>query len=109
MGTPPTPILTEAKVVDLATSTLGKFKEEILSIVCPHVREVFTISPQEQLSSNVAMAPPRSKIWCGKCHGYGHLATECPTTSRIVPDQPRSLFCTYCLKNNHTMLYEASS
>ena len=46
--------------------------------------------------------PPRSNIWCGKCHGYGHLVTECPTTSRIVPDQPHSLFCTYCLQNNHT-------
>ena len=92
----------ESKVVKIVTNTLGKFKEEILGAVRPPVREVFTLQSNEPMLTSGQGPPPRSNIWCGKCHGYGHLATECPTTSRIVPDQPRSLFCTYCLQNNHT-------
>ena len=100
-GTPSPPPVSEIKVREIVTNTLGKFKDEILNAVRPQVQGAYAVATQGTTQVN-AQPPPRSNIWCGKCHGYGHLATECPTTSRVVPDQPRTLFCIYCLKSNHT-------
>ena len=96
------PALTEAQVAEIVASTFGKFKEEILSTMRPQVCKVFALGSQVQPQSSFENSVPRSNIWCGKCHGYGHLATKCPTPSKLVPNESCTLFCTYCLKSNHT-------
>ncbi|KAH7438544.1 hypothetical protein KP509_04G019600 [Ceratopteris richardii] len=38
-----------------------------------------------------------------ECYGYGHLASECPTVSRVFTDRsPPRMRCTFCGRTNHT-------
>ncbi|KAI5054494.1 hypothetical protein GOP47_0030616 [Adiantum capillus-veneris] len=90
-GTPPPPALTEERVVQVMTITVGELKEEILSALRPQKKEVYDIA-QQAPGPSISAPLMRSNVWCGKCNDYGHLATECPTTSRVVPYQVRTLF-----------------
>ena len=89
-------------VKDTWLHTFCELKDDIVKAIREPKQEVFAINTPSQNQVIAPLQVPRSNTWCGKCHGYGHLASECPTQTRLVPDQVRSLFCTYCLRNNHT-------
>ncbi|KAH7447749.1 hypothetical protein KP509_01G119300 [Ceratopteris richardii] len=94
-----------------ATSTPGKVKpalteERILELVTQAIKaatmtqETYTVKPEVTKNPNQVF---RSNTWCGKCHGYGHLASECPTVSRVFTDRsPPRMRCTFCGRTNHT-------
>ncbi|KAH7300825.1 hypothetical protein KP509_24G080500 [Ceratopteris richardii] len=94
-----------------ATSTPGEVKpalteERILELVTQAIKaatitqETYTVKPEVTTNPNQVF---RSNTWCGKCHGYGHLASECPTVSRVFTDRsPPRMRCTFCGRTNHT-------
>ncbi|KAH7307762.1 hypothetical protein KP509_22G076400 [Ceratopteris richardii] len=94
-----------------ATSTPGEVKlaltqERILELVTQAIKaatmtqETYTIKPEVITNPNQVF---RSNTWCGKCHGYGHLASECPTVSRVFTDRsPPRMRSTFCGRTNHT-------
>ncbi|KAH7278990.1 hypothetical protein KP509_38G068400 [Ceratopteris richardii] len=94
-----------------ATSTLGEVKptlteERILELVTQAIKavtmtqETYTVKPEVTTNPNQVF---RSNTWCGKCHGYGHLASECPTVMRVFTDRsPPRMRCTFCGRTNHT-------
>ncbi|KAH7416229.1 hypothetical protein KP509_14G081700 [Ceratopteris richardii] len=94
-----------------ATSTPGEAKpalteERILELVTQAIKaatitqETYTVKLEVTTNPNQVF---RSNTWCGKCHGYGHLASECPTVSRVFTDRsPPRMRCTFCGRTNHT-------
>ncbi|KAH7278986.1 hypothetical protein KP509_38G068200 [Ceratopteris richardii] len=94
-----------------ATSTPGEVKpalteERILELVTQAIKaatitqETYTVKPEVTTNPNQVF---RSNTWCGKCHGYGHLASECPTVSRVFTERlPPRMRCTFCGRTNHT-------
>ncbi|KAH7288162.1 hypothetical protein KP509_31G014900 [Ceratopteris richardii] len=94
-----------------ATSTPGEVKpalteERILELVTQAIKaatmtqETYAVKPEVTTNPNQVF---RSNTWCGKCHGYGHLALECPTVSRVFTDRsPPRMRCIFCGRTNHT-------
>ncbi|KAH7315794.1 hypothetical protein KP509_21G065900 [Ceratopteris richardii] len=94
-----------------ATSTPGEVKpvlteEQILKLITQAIRAATITQETYRVKQEVTTNPNqvfRSNTWCGKCHGYGHLASECPTVSRVFTDRsPARMRCTFCRRTNHT-------
>ncbi|KAH7432586.1 hypothetical protein KP509_07G029400 [Ceratopteris richardii] len=92
-----------------ATSTPQEVKpvlteERIIEIVAQAVKAATLTHEAYAVRQEVAPEPSqgvfRSNIFCAKCRGYGHMATKCPTVSRLYVE-PR-IFCNFCKRNNHT-------
>ncbi|KAH7430571.1 hypothetical protein KP509_08G004300 [Ceratopteris richardii] len=86
------PAIIEERILELVTQAI---KAATLT------QETYTMKHETTSDPNQGMF--RSNTWCGKCHGYGHLASECPTVSRVFVDRPPPRqFCTFCSRPNHT-------
>ncbi|KAH7298674.1 hypothetical protein KP509_25G053600 [Ceratopteris richardii] len=85
------PALTEERILELVTQAIK---------AATMTQETYTVKPEVTTNPNQVF---RSNTWCGKCHGYGHLASECPTVSRVFTDRsPPRMHCTSCGRKNHT-------
>ncbi|KAH7432433.1 hypothetical protein KP509_07G022300 [Ceratopteris richardii] len=83
--------LTEERMLELVTQAIK---------VATLTEETYTVKHETTSDPNQGVF--RSNTWCGKCHGYGHLALECPTVSRVFVDRPPPRrFCTFCSRPNH--------
>ncbi|KAH7282890.1 hypothetical protein KP509_35G051700 [Ceratopteris richardii] len=94
-----------------ATSTPGEVKpalteERVLELVSQAIKAVTMTQETYTVKQEVTTNPNqvfRLNTWCGKCHGYGHLASECPIVSRLFTDRsPPRMHCTFCGRTNHT-------
>ncbi|KAH7441806.1 hypothetical protein KP509_03G055400 [Ceratopteris richardii] len=85
------PALTEERILDVVTQAIK---------AATMTQETYTVKPEVTTNPNQVF---RSNTWCGKCHGYGHLALECPTVLRVFTDRsPPRMRCTFCGRTNHT-------
>ncbi|KAH7297787.1 hypothetical protein KP509_25G012500 [Ceratopteris richardii] len=79
-------------------------EEQIIKIVAQAVKAATLTHEAYGVRQEVAPEPNqgvfRSNIFCAKCQGYGHMATECPTVSRLYVET--RIFCNFCKRNNHT-------
>ena len=55
--------------------TFCELKDDIVKAICEQEQEVFAINTPPQNQAAAPSQVPRSNTWCGKCHGYGHLAS----------------------------------
>ncbi|KAH7307756.1 hypothetical protein KP509_22G075800 [Ceratopteris richardii] len=85
------PALTEERALELVTQAIK---------AVTMTQETYTVKQEVTTNPNQVF---RSNTWCGKCHGYGHLASECPTVSRVFTNRsPPRMRCTFCGRKNHT-------
>ncbi|KAH7434202.1 hypothetical protein KP509_06G005600 [Ceratopteris richardii] len=85
------PALIEERILELVTQALK---------AVTMTQETYTVKPEVTTNPNQVF---RSNTWCGNCHGYSHLASECPTVSRVFIDRsPPRMRCTFCGRTNHT-------